>query len=82
MTRLKLAALCLLSAVFCNALMAAAQLEKAINALHYLATQCEKDIDTFCSDVEIGDGKILNCLTSQGDKLSAECKQAMEDVEK
>jgi hypothetical protein len=60
---------------------AAVLLDQAINALVYVATNCEADIDEYCMDVEAGEGRILNCLLSKGDELSESCSQAMQDVE-
>ena len=59
----------------------AVALEQAINAMVYLATSCESDIVTHCQGVEAGDGRILNCLLSQGENLTEECSTAMEQVE-
>jgi hypothetical protein len=59
---------------------ASAQLEHAVSALNYFAVQCEDDIMTHCADVEIGEGRILDCLASKGDVISAACTQAMDDV--
>ena len=60
---------------------AAARLERAISDLNYVATQCENDIDTLCGDVEMGEGRILECLNSNA-QTSAPCKQAITDVSK
>lgn len=61
---------------------AAARLERAISDLNYVATQCETDIKTHCGAVEIGEGRILECLNSKPDVVSAPCKQAIVDVTK
>jgi len=61
---------------------AAAQLERAISDLNYVATQCENDIESHCASVEIGEGRILECLNSKPDVVSAPCKQAIVDVSK
>ena len=59
----------------------AVALDEAINALVYIATNCETDIDEFCSEVEPGEGRILNCLIASSDSLSESCSTAMSDVE-
>jgi len=59
---------------------AAAQLEQAVSALKYVASQCKNDIESFCANVEIGEGRILDCLAAQGDAVSAECTAAIEEV--
>ena len=60
---------------------AAARLERAISDLNYLATQCENDIQTLCGSVEVGEGRIVECLNSKAE-TSAPCKQAIADVSK
>lgn len=59
---------------------AAAQLEQAVSALKYVASQCQDDISSFCASVEMGEGRILDCLAAQGDAVSAECTAAIEEV--
>ncbi|HKJ16241.1 MAG TPA: cysteine rich repeat-containing protein [Xanthomonadales bacterium] len=56
-------------------------LDQAMNAMVYIATECEADIDTFCADVEPGDGAILNCLSAEREKISEQCSTALSDVE-
>ncbi len=56
-------------------------LEQAMNALVYLATECEADIDNYCADTEPGEGRILNCLTASRDSISEQCATALDDVE-
>jgi len=59
---------------------ASARLERAISDLNYVATECETDIKTHCGSVEVGEGRILECLNSKPDAVSAPCKQAITDV--
>jgi len=60
---------------------AAAQLERAVSALTYVANECDEDIDTVCGKVEQGEGRILTCLKKNEDKVSKRCNQAMNDIE-
>jgi len=60
---------------------AAVALEQALEALVYVATSCEADIDQFCSEVEPGEGRMLNCLSSERDSLSATCTKALAETE-
>jgi hypothetical protein len=59
---------------------AAAQLERAITALTYLANECRNDLKTFCSDVKPGEGRLINCIDKNMAKVSSRCKQAIKDV--
>jgi hypothetical protein len=59
---------------------AAAQLDQAVSALNYVAGECENDIMSLCANVEMGEGRILDCLASQEEAVSAECKAAIEQT--
>ena len=61
---------------------AAAQLERAIAALTYLANECKDDLKTYCSDVKPGEGRLINCIDKNMAKVSIRCKQAIKDVSK
>ncbi|GMQ76335.1 MAG: hypothetical protein BMS9Abin01_1608 [Gammaproteobacteria bacterium] len=59
---------------------AAAQLERFVASLSYVANECDQDIDKYCSSVEVGEGRILACLEAQGSKIQGRCTRALEDV--
>lgn len=59
---------------------AAAQLERFVAALSYVANECGDDIDKFCANVEMGEGRILACLESNSTKIQGRCTQALTDV--
>lgn len=59
---------------------AAAQLEDAINALTYMATECREDILAHCAKVQVGEGRVLECLEANAEAVSDSCKQAISDV--
>ena len=61
---------------------AAAQLERAIAALTYLANECKDDLKAYCSDVKPGEGRLINCIDKNMEKVSKRCKQAIKDVSK
>jgi hypothetical protein len=42
-----------------------------------LRDQCGADVKNFCADVQKGEGRIIQCLQKNQDKLSKECKDAM-----
>ena len=59
---------------------AAVQLERFVAALVYLANECDEDLEKFCADVAVGEGRLLKCLDKHSEKISARCTQAMKDV--
>jgi hypothetical protein len=59
---------------------AAAQLERAITALTYLANECRSDLKAYCTDVKPGEGRLINCIDKNMAKVSSRCKQAIKDV--
>ena len=59
---------------------AAAQLERFVAALSYVANECDEDIDKYCANVEAGEGRILACLEAQGTKIQRRCDTALKDV--
>lgn len=61
---------------------AAAQLERAIAALTYVANECRGDLKAYCSDVKPGEGRLLQCIDKNMAKVSGRCKQAIKDVSK
>jgi hypothetical protein len=61
---------------------AAAQLERAIAALTFLANECKDDLKTYCSNIKPGEGRLINCIDKNMEKVSSRCKQAIKDVSK
>lgn len=59
---------------------AANQLKTAINTLSYVATACHDDILEHCPEVELGEGRVLDCLNANSAAVSDACKQAVKDV--
>jgi hypothetical protein len=59
---------------------AAAQLERAVAALTYLANECKDDLKAYCSDVKPGEGRLINCIDKNMSKVSDRCKLAIKDV--
>jgi cysteine rich repeat protein len=61
-----------------NALYDAAdQLEQAIAALKYAATECKGDLQKFCAEVKPGQGRGLACLDKHDKDVSQACKDAL-----
>ena len=61
---------------------AAVQLERAVGALTYMANECADDLGQFCGDVAAGQGRLLECLDKNAEKVSQRCKKAVADVAK
>lgn len=59
---------------------ASAQLDQAVSALDYVATQCHDDLMNHCADVQVGEGRVIECLKANKDSVSAACTTAVNDV--
>jgi len=59
---------------------AASQLEWAVQSLAYAASECRNDLQTYCSDVNPGEGRLIQCLDKNKNKISDRCKQAKKDI--
>jgi len=59
---------------------AASLLEQLSVAIAYVATSCETEIKTLCSDVEAGEGRILSCLAENDASVGEACKKAIADT--
>ncbi len=59
---------------------AASQLERALNALSFVANECRDDLKANCSNIKPGEGRLLACLDKNAAKVSSRCKQALKDV--
>ncbi len=59
---------------------AAAQLERAGNALAYAANECASDLGKYCGEVKAGQGRLLECLQKNDAQVSERCKQARKDI--
>lgn len=57
---------------------AAAQLERFVSALTYLANECDEDLDAHCAAVEAGEGQLAQCLLDNKAKLQKRCVAAIE----
>jgi hypothetical protein len=59
---------------------AAARLEQAVGAVSYVATECRSELDTYCANVEAGEGLVAQCLKNHASDLSPGCDQALTTV--
>jgi hypothetical protein len=59
---------------------AAARLERAVGAVTYVATECRGELETYCANVEVGEGRVAQCLKDHASELSPGCDQALTTV--
>jgi hypothetical protein len=57
---------------------AAAQLERFVGALTYVASECDEDLDTHCASVEAGEGRLAECLLENKASLQKRCAAAID----
>lgn len=59
---------------------ASAQLDQAVSALNYVATECHDDLMAHCANVQVGEGRVIECLQANKDSLTPACKTAVNEV--
>jgi hypothetical protein len=59
---------------------AATLLEQLSAAIVYVANQCRTEIETVCSDVVLGEGRLPACLAEHDEEVSDGCKKAIADT--
>ena len=59
---------------------AAARLERAIGTITYVANECRSELETHCAGVEVGEGRVAQCLKDHAAELSPGCDRALTDV--
>lgn len=57
------------------------ELEAFMDAIGYVAEACWDDVEEHCAEVEMGEGRVGVCLLDNQDKVTAACREAMEEVE-
>ena len=55
-------------------------LELALTTLSYLAGECRDDLVKYCSDVKVGEGRLIRCLGKNEGGLTDRCKTAYDEV--
>jgi hypothetical protein len=58
----------------------AAKLEQFAAALTHVANACWDDIETYCGDVEMGEGRVASCLLEHQGDVTEACSQAIDDT--
>ena len=59
---------------------AASLLEQLSVAIVYVAQSCQTEIETLCSEVQAGEGRILACLTENDEQVGDTCRKAIADT--
>jgi len=59
---------------------AAMTLEAGMMAIDHSIKACEADADTFCLDVQPGDGRIVQCLVKNEANLAEQCVTALKET--
>jgi hypothetical protein len=59
---------------------AAVRLERAISAITYVVSECRAELETHCVGIELGEGRVAQCLKDHATHLSPGCDQALIDV--
>ncbi len=59
---------------------AAAELEQAVAAVKFAASQCKDDLQKFCASVPLGEGRGLACLQKNEKDVSQGCKDALKQT--
>ncbi len=59
---------------------AAVLLDRAVSALAYAAYECEDDLEKYCADVPVGEGRLLDCITKNKKKVSKRCLDALTET--
>jgi hypothetical protein len=59
---------------------AAVQLERGVSGLSYVANECAGDLDSYCSAVAMGDGRLLECLNKNKKNLHPRCREALQEI--
>ena len=58
----------------------AMMVEMSMLAIDYSIKACETDADKYCGEVEVGEGRIVQCLRKNESKISETCSSALKDT--
>lgn len=56
------------------------QLDRTLTNLAYAVSECRDDLKGHCAAIQPGEGRLLDCLNRNADKLSGRCSNALRDV--
>ena len=61
-------------------LEAALAVKMGAAAFNYSVRACEADADKYCLDVQLGEGRIVDCIKSNESNVSEECITALKET--
>jgi len=56
------------------------QLSRTLTNLSYAVNECSDDLKAFCSDIKPGEGRLLDCLNRNEEKVSSRCNSALKEA--
>ena len=56
------------------------QLNRTLTNVSYAIGECRDDLKSYCSEIKVGEGRLLDCLNRNEDKVSSRCNSALKDV--
>ena len=59
---------------------AAVRLERALNTIAYVMSECDVEVESLCAQVAVGQGRIAQCLMDHRGNLSEACNRALSDA--
>jgi hypothetical protein len=59
---------------------AASLLQQLSAAIVYVAESCQTEIETLCTDVKVGEGRILACLEENDAQIGETCRKSISDT--
>ena len=58
----------------------AARLARAMDAIALVGSSCRSELQSFCANVDVGEGRIVQCLKDRGDELTPGCSDALSEI--
>lgn len=56
------------------------QLDKTLSSLSYAIGECKEDLKANCAEVKPGEGRLLDCLSKNEEKVSSRCNAALKET--
>ena len=59
---------------------AAPELKTLVNTMDFIGRSCSRELDRYCANVEMGEGRISACLRANYEEATPTCKEALKGV--